>query len=73
VGDKLVTGKMPPPPAPAIAKEDVAAVTNWIERLLKSSGYATDNPGRVVARRLNPRRVQQHDPRLAGCPGSARR
>ena len=53
VRDKLVTGKMPPPPAPAPAKEDVAAVTNWIEGVLKSSGYASDNPGRVVARRLN--------------------
>lgn len=53
VRDKLVAGKMPPPPAPALAKEDLAAVTNWIERMLKSSGYASDNPGRVVARRLN--------------------
>src|SRR4051794_18542421 len=53
VRDKLVTGKMPPPPAPTPAKEDIAAVTNWIDGVLKASGYAADNPGRVVARRLN--------------------
>ena len=28
VRDKLVAGKMPPPPAPAPAKEDLAAVTS---------------------------------------------
>jgi hypothetical protein len=53
VRDKLVTGKMPPPGLPAPAKEDIAAVTNWIDGVLKTSGYSSDNPGRVMARRLN--------------------
>src|SRR5438874_5880590 len=53
VRDKLITGKMPPPVLPAPAKEDIAAVTKWIDGMLKTSGYAADNPGRVMARRLN--------------------
>jgi hypothetical protein len=53
VREKLVTGKMPPPPDPAPPKEDIAAVANWIEEVLKGSGYGSDNPGRPVARRLN--------------------
>src|SRR5689334_3391564 len=43
VRDKLVTGKMPPAPAPVPAKEEIAAVTNWIDAILKNSGYASDN------------------------------
>ena len=31
VRDKLVTGKMPPVGLPAPAKEDIAAVTGWID------------------------------------------
>jgi hypothetical protein len=53
VRDRLVTGKMPPPGLPAPAKEDIAAVTSWIDGVLKTTGYLTDNPGRVMARRLN--------------------
>lgn len=53
VRDKLVTGKMPPPGMPAPAKPDIAAVTSWIDGVLKTSGYSSDNPGRVMARRLN--------------------
>jgi hypothetical protein len=53
VRDKLVTGKMPPAGLPAPAKEDIAAITGWIDGVLKTSGYFADNPGRVVAHRLN--------------------
>jgi hypothetical protein len=53
VRDRLVTGKMPPPGSPVPAKEEVAVVTRWIDGVLKTSGYASENPGRVMARRLN--------------------
>jgi Protein of unknown function (DUF1592)/Protein of unknown function (DUF1588)/Protein of unknown function (DUF1587)/Protein of unknown function (DUF1585)/Protein of unknown function (DUF1595) len=53
VRDRLITGKMPPPPAPPLAKEEIAEVTKWIDGVLQSSGYVSDNPGRLVARRLN--------------------
>src|SRR5207244_12487999 len=48
-----VTGKMPPPGAPAPAKDEITSVVNWIDSVLKGSGYFADNPGRVTARRLN--------------------
>src|SRR5688572_25713148 len=53
IRDKLVTGKMPPPGLPAPSKEEIAAVTKWIDVVLKTSGYSADSPGRVMARRLN--------------------
>src|SRR5689334_6333129 len=49
IRDKLVTGKMPPGGLPASARNDAAAVIEWIDGAFKSA----DNPGRVVARRLN--------------------
>jgi mono/diheme cytochrome c family protein len=51
--NKLQAGQMPPSPMPAPPKEDVAAVTRWIEALLGASLGATPDPGRVTARRLN--------------------
>src|ERR1041385_7202664 len=51
VRDRLITGKMPPPPAPPPPKEEIAEVTKWIDGVLQSSGYVSDNPGRLVARR----------------------
>src|SRR4051794_3470959 len=53
VRDKLITGKMPPPGLPAPPKDDIAAVTAWVDNLLTAAGYSAGNPGRVVARRLN--------------------
>jgi len=53
VRDKLLAGKMPPPSAPKPAKEEIAEVTNWIEGVLRDSGHVSDNPGRLIARRLN--------------------
>ncbi len=54
VHDKLTTGKMPPPGQPVPPKQEIAAVTKWIEELLRRSGVERlGRPGRVTARRLN--------------------
>jgi mono/diheme cytochrome c family protein len=52
--EKLSAGKMPPPGLPAPPKADIAAVTSWIEGLLKQpASNRESDPGRVTARRLN--------------------
>jgi hypothetical protein len=48
--DKISTGRMPPPGAPAVAKADRDAVTSALEKAL---GFGEANPGRVTAHRLN--------------------
>ncbi|MEO8591843.1 MAG: DUF1592 domain-containing protein [Candidatus Solibacter sp.] len=53
VREKIATGKMPPAGIPAPPKADVAVVTRWIDSVLTKAGYYADNPGRVIARRLN--------------------
>lgn len=50
VRDKVASGKMPPPGQPAVNAADVTAVTKWIDGILKTDN---NNPGRVMARRLN--------------------
>ena len=50
--DKIATGKMPPPGAPQPSKEEAAAATASIEKMLGHSESAP-NPGRVTAHRLN--------------------
>ena len=51
---RLSTAKMPPPGLPAPQKAEVAAVTQWIEPLLRRAGLGQEaGPGRVLARRLN--------------------
>jgi mono/diheme cytochrome c family protein len=50
----LSAGKMPPPGMPAPDRSDAAAVSQWIESLLRDSGFRREeDPGRVTARRLN--------------------
>jgi hypothetical protein len=46
VGDKIATGRMPPPGAPQPSKAEAAAVVNLLEK-------PTGDPGRVTAHRLN--------------------
>lgn len=54
VRQKLSTGKMPPPGQPAVSKTELAAVTSWIDGMLKGSAKSGESdPGRVTARRLN--------------------
>ncbi len=53
VREKIVAGTMPPPGLPVPAKADIAAVTGWIDGLLKNVGPPADSAGRVVTRRLN--------------------
>ena len=52
VREKLVTGKIATAARSGAGEKDIAAVTIWIEDV-DNSGYASDNPGRLVARRLN--------------------
>lgn len=52
VREKLSAGKMPPPGQPAVPRADLAAVTNWIDTILKPAENRSE-PGRVMARRLN--------------------
>ena len=52
--DKLSAGKMPPPGLPPIPKAEVAAVTSWIEGMVKQPAANREpDPGRVTAHRLN--------------------
>lgn len=51
--DKLSSGLMPPPGLPKPDRGDIAAVTAWIEDLLRRNPDTTSSPGRVTARRLN--------------------
>ena len=52
--DRLVAGTMPPPGPKPPAKEEIDAVTNWIENVLGiSEAGKGPNPGRITARRLN--------------------
>jgi len=52
--DKVSTGKMPPPGMPAPSKAELTALNSWIETLLARSGVRrAENPGRLMARRLN--------------------
>ena len=57
VHDKLSAGLMPPPGIPGPSKDEVAAVTGWIEHLPGRAAArlvsAENTPGRVTARRLN--------------------
>jgi hypothetical protein len=53
VRSRLTAGTMPPPPAAAPSREDAAAVTGWIDRLLGPPVSGAIDPGRVTARRLN--------------------
>lgn len=53
VRDRVSAGTMPPPGQPAPAKTDVAAITAWIDSILKKPASEQSNPGRVMARRLN--------------------
>ena len=53
VRDKLVTGKMPPPPRRPRQKRTSPPLRAGSKVCSRRSGYASDNPGRVVARRLN--------------------
>ncbi len=48
--DKISTGKMPPPGAPAVAKSDRDAIVSALDKAL---GFGEPNPGRVTAHRLN--------------------
>lgn len=50
--DKLRTGRMPPLGAPQPTKEEVAAVSGWIENTRGLKGSESE-PGRVTTRRLN--------------------
>jgi hypothetical protein len=50
--DKVSTGRMPPPGAPQPPKEEVAAVTASLEKML-GHAQSVPNPGRVTAHRLN--------------------
>ena len=50
------------PPQPT--RDEVGGLTRWIKSALKPDDCGrTFDPGRVTIRRLEPRRVQQHDPR----------
>ncbi|MCC6538023.1 MAG: DUF1592 domain-containing protein [Bryobacterales bacterium] len=51
--DKISTGRMPPPSPTPPAKADIAAVSTWIQGLLRRSGHQREQAGRVTARRLN--------------------
>ena len=44
---------MPPVGLPAPSKPDVEAVTRWIDTVVLRSAPRRDDPGRVLARRLN--------------------
>ena len=48
--DKISTGRMPPPGAPALSKAEREAATNALEKHL---GFGQPNAGRVTAHRLN--------------------
>jgi hypothetical protein len=51
---KMKTGQMPPVGMPRPDKEEVAALTRWIEdEFQEAERKAPANPGRVTARRLN--------------------
>jgi hypothetical protein len=67
--DKLVTGRMPPPGSPPPEKAEVAAVSAWIQQLLRQSGLQRDQPGRVTARRLNRVEYENTVRDLLGIPG----
>lgn len=51
--DKISTGRMPPPGAPAPAKADLDAAIAALNKTLGHSTSAAQSPGRVTARRLN--------------------
>ena len=51
--DKIATGRMPPPGAPAPTKTEIDAVTGALNKTLGHSASQPPNPGRVTARRLN--------------------
>ena len=61
VRDKISNHLMPPPPIPGLSATDAAAVTGWIDSVIAVPGtigapetvFASPNPGRVTARRLN--------------------
>lgn len=52
VREKVTTRRMPPPGQPALSEADLAALTRWIDGLVKPS-VSREGPGRVMARRLN--------------------
>ena len=51
--DKISTGRMPPPGAPAPAKAELDAAIAALNKTLGHSNSAVQSPGRVTARRLN--------------------
>lgn len=51
--DKISTGRMPPPGAPAPAKAELDAAIAALNKTLGYSNSAVQSPGRVTARRLN--------------------
>src|SRR5687768_16133972 len=52
VREKVSSGKMPPPGQVVPTKTELAAITTWIDGILKP-GDARGEVGRVMARRLN--------------------